>query len=73
MVHYFLYIINYGISLDESLQIDNSFMCSTKVSIQIVFYRCRKIQNIKYIPTTRCSILLIHFSESVFRAAILDL
>ena len=72
MVHYFLYIINYGISLDESLQIDNSFMCSTKVSIQIVFYRCRKIQNIKYIPTT-CSILSIHFSESVFRAAILDL
>ena len=72
MVHYFLYIINYGISLDESLQIGNSFMCSTKVSIQIVFYRCRKIQNIKYIPTT-CSILLIHFSESVFRAGILDL
>ena len=72
MVHYFLYIINYGISLDESLQIDISFMCSTKVSIQIVFYRCRKIQNIKYIPTT-CSILSIHFSESVFRAAILDL
>ena len=72
MVHYFLYIINYGILLDESLQIGNSFMCSTKVSIQIVFYRCRKIQNIKYIPTT-CSILAIHFSESVFRAAILDL
>ena len=72
MVHYFLYIINYGILLDESLQIGNSFMCSTKVSIQIVFYRCRKIQNIKYIPTT-CSILSIHFSESVFRAAILDL
>ena len=72
MVHYFLYMINYGISLDESLQIGNSFMCSTKVSIQIVFYRCKKIQNIKYIPTT-CSILSIHFSESVFRAAILDL
>ena len=72
MVHYFLNMINYGILLDESLQIGNSFMCSTKVSIQIVFYRCRKIQNIKYIPTT-CSIHLIHFSESVFRAAILDL